>query len=78
MNREFCFPRTNKALADSLDRAVDPQDAMVNRLLRMMTTQAMPQALYFSTGAQSQDQFYHYGTVLLLRIYFLFRKRAGF
>ncbi|XP_034471257.1 DIS3-like exonuclease 1 isoform X1 [Hippoglossus hippoglossus] len=56
--------RTNKALADSLDRAVDPQDPLVNRLLRMMTTQAMSEALYFSTGAQSVDQFYHYGLAL--------------
>ncbi|XP_029354236.1 DIS3-like exonuclease 1 [Echeneis naucrates] len=55
---------TNKALADSLDRAVDPEDPLVNRLLRMMTTQAMSQALYFSTGAQSPDPFYHYGLAL--------------
>ncbi|MED6257595.1 DIS3 mitotic control [Ataeniobius toweri] len=56
--------RTNKALADSLDRAVDPQDPLVNRLLRMMATQAMSQAVYFSTGAQPEDQFYHYGLAL--------------
>uniref|UniRef100_A0A3B3DPL0 DIS3-like exonuclease 1 n=1 Tax=Oryzias melastigma TaxID=30732 RepID=A0A3B3DPL0_ORYME len=56
--------RTNKALADSLDRAADPQDPMVNRLLRMMATRAMSQALYFSTGSQPQDQFYHYGLAL--------------
>ncbi|KAF0022328.1 hypothetical protein F2P81_025434 [Scophthalmus maximus] len=56
--------RTNKALADSLDRAADPQDPLVNRLLRMMTTQAMSEALYCSTGAQSLDQFYHYGLAL--------------
>ncbi|KAM7015861.1 DIS3-like exonuclease 1 [Tautogolabrus adspersus] len=56
--------RTNKALADSLDRAVDPQDPLVNRLLRMMATTAMSQALYFSTGLLSQDQFYHYGLAL--------------
>ncbi|XP_040898622.1 DIS3-like exonuclease 1 isoform X2 [Toxotes jaculatrix] len=55
---------SNKALADSLDQAVDPQDPLVNRLLRMMTTQAMPQALYFSTGAQPLDQYYHYGLAL--------------
>ncbi|KAG7468253.1 hypothetical protein MATL_G00140980 [Megalops atlanticus] len=56
--------RSNKALADSLDRAVDPQDPLVNRLLRMMATQAMSNALYFSTGACSQDQFNHYGLAL--------------
>ncbi|KAF7648914.1 hypothetical protein LDENG_00150350 [Lucifuga dentata] len=56
--------RSNKALADSLDRAVDPEDPLVNRLLRMMATQAMSQALYFSTGAFPQDQYYHYGLAL--------------
>ncbi|KAG7242762.1 hypothetical protein INR49_020137 [Caranx melampygus] len=55
---------SNKALADSLDQAVDAQDPLVNRLLRMMTTQAMSEALYFSTGAESQDQYYHYGLAL--------------
>lgn len=55
---------TNKALADSLDRAVDPQDPLVNRLLRMMATTAMSQAQYFSTGLHSQDQCYHYGLAL--------------
>ncbi|XP_030581044.1 DIS3-like exonuclease 1 isoform X1 [Archocentrus centrarchus] len=56
--------RTNKTLANSLDRAVDPQDPLVNRLLRMMATVAMSQALYFSTGTQPQDQYYHYGLAL--------------
>lgn len=54
-------------MAESLDRAEDPEDPLVNRLLRMMATSAMSQAVYFATGAQSQDQyqsksqFYHYG-----------------
>ncbi|XP_076744859.1 DIS3-like exonuclease 1 [Maylandia zebra] len=56
--------RSNKALAASLDRAVDPQDPLVNRLFRMMATTAMSQALYFSTGAHPQDQYYHYGLAL--------------
>ncbi|KAM9825589.1 DIS3-like exonuclease 1 isoform X1 [Syngnathus typhle] len=56
--------RSNKALADSLDKAVDPQDSLLNRLLRMMATQAMSQAMYFSTGAIPQDQYYHYGLAL--------------
>lgn len=57
----FVF-RSNKALADSLDQAVDPKDPLVNRLLRMMATQAMSNAVYFSTGACPEDQYYHYGT----------------
>ncbi|XP_030620937.1 DIS3-like exonuclease 1 [Chanos chanos] len=56
--------RSNKALADSLDRAVDPRDPEVNRLLRMMATQAMSNALYFSTGSCSEEQYYHYGLAL--------------
>ncbi|CAK6981761.1 DIS3-like exonuclease 1 [Scomber scombrus] len=55
---------SNKALADSLDAAVDPQDPQVNRMLRMLATHAMSQALYFSTGALTQDCFYHYGLAL--------------
>uniref|UniRef100_A0A1A8J1S1 DIS3-like exonuclease 1 n=1 Tax=Nothobranchius kuhntae TaxID=321403 RepID=A0A1A8J1S1_NOTKU len=55
---------TNKALADSLNRAVDPRDPLVNRLLRMMATQAMSQAVYFSTGSEPEDQFFHYGLAL--------------
>lgn len=57
----FVF-RSNKSLADSLDQAVDPKDPLVNRLLRMMATQAMSNAEYFSTGACPEDQYYHYGT----------------
>ncbi|XP_077418863.1 DIS3-like exonuclease 1 isoform X2 [Vanacampus margaritifer] len=65
MSRGFTIDtRSNKALADSLDQAVDPQDPLLNRLLRMMATQAMSQAMYFSTGAISQDQYYHYGLAL--------------
>ncbi|XP_066557335.1 DIS3-like exonuclease 1 [Amia ocellicauda] len=56
--------RSNKALAVSLDRAVDPSDPLVNRLLRMMATQAMSNALYFSTGSCPEEQYYHYGLAL--------------
>ncbi|XP_051561526.1 DIS3-like exonuclease 1 isoform X2 [Myxocyprinus asiaticus] len=56
--------RSNRALADSLERSVDPQDPLVNRLLRMMATQAMSNALYFSTGACAEEQYYHYGLAL--------------
>ncbi|KAG8440779.1 hypothetical protein GDO86_006494 [Hymenochirus boettgeri] len=56
--------RSNKALADSLDQANDPSDPLVNRLLRMMATQAMSNAQYFSTGSCREDEFYHYGLAL--------------
>ncbi|XP_019389391.1 PREDICTED: DIS3-like exonuclease 1 [Crocodylus porosus] len=55
---------SNKALADSLDRANDPLDPIVNKLLRSMATQAMSNALYFSTGSCSEEEFHHYGLAL--------------
>ncbi|XP_007420775.1 DIS3-like exonuclease 1 [Python bivittatus] len=56
--------RSNKALADSLDRAVDPFDPLVNQLLRSMVTQAMSNAVYFSTGSCPEEEFFHYGLAL--------------
>ncbi|XP_040270225.1 DIS3-like exonuclease 1 isoform X1 [Bufo bufo] len=56
--------RTNKTLADSLEKANDPSDPLVNRLLRAMATQAMSNAQYFSTGSCTEDEFYHYGLAL--------------
>ncbi|KAJ7311275.1 hypothetical protein JRQ81_006890 [Phrynocephalus forsythii] len=56
--------RSNKALADSLDKAVDPSDPLVNKLLRSMATQAMSNALYFSTGSCPEEEFSHYGLAL--------------
>ncbi|XP_055982896.1 DIS3-like exonuclease 1 [Sorex fumeus] len=61
----FCIDtRSNKTLADSLDNANDPDDPIVNRLLRSMATQAMSNALYFSTGSCAEDEFHHYGLAL--------------
>ncbi|XP_063781647.1 DIS3-like exonuclease 1 isoform X2 [Pseudophryne corroboree] len=56
--------RSNKSLADSLDKAIDPSDPLVNRMLRAMATQAMSNAQYFSTGSYTEDEFYHYGLAL--------------
>ncbi|KAM9311270.1 DIS3-like exonuclease 1 [Gastrophryne carolinensis] len=56
--------RSNKSLADSLDKANDPSDPLVNRMLRAMATQAMSNAQYFSTGSYSEEEFYHYGLAL--------------
>lgn len=47
---------------------MDPHDPLVNRLLRMMATHAMSQALYFSTGSQPQDQYYHYGKLKVIHL----------
>ncbi|XP_030044699.1 DIS3-like exonuclease 1 [Microcaecilia unicolor] len=56
--------RSNKALADSLDKANDPADPLVNKLLRSMATQAMSNAQYFSSGSCPEEEFYHYGLAL--------------
>lgn len=53
-------------MAESLDRANDPSDPIVNKLLRSMATHAMSNALYFSTGSCPEEQFHHYGTWSLL------------
>ncbi|XP_059228306.1 DIS3-like exonuclease 1 isoform X3 [Mustela nigripes] len=60
----FIDTRSNKTLADSLDNANDPNDPIVNRLLRSMATQAMSNALYFSTGSCAEEEFHHYGLAL--------------
>ncbi|KAK3604725.1 hypothetical protein CHS0354_018965 [Potamilus streckersoni] len=62
--------KSNKDLAESLDKCVDPQDPVVNKLLRMLATQAMTNAEYFSTGSLSRDQFFHYGLALDLYTHF--------
>ncbi|KAM6304566.1 DIS3-like exonuclease 1 [Podargus strigoides] len=56
--------RSNKALAESLDKANDPLDPIVNKLLRSMATHAMSNALYFSTGSCPEEEFHHYGLAL--------------
>lgn len=60
----FIDTRSNKTLADSLDSANDPKDPLVNKLLRSMATQAMSNALYFSTGSCAEEEFHHYGLAL--------------
>lgn len=54
-------PSTSKALAASLDAAVVPEDPYFNRLVRIMTTRCMLQAVYFAGGTVTEDAFWHYG-----------------
>ncbi|XP_072040262.1 exosome complex exonuclease RRP44-like [Amphiura filiformis] len=49
------------ALATSLDKAVLEGEPYFNRLLRMMTTRCMTQALYFSCGTLPEEEYLHYG-----------------
>ena len=55
---------SNKVLAESLDRCNDNNDPNVNLLLRTLATQAMEQAVYFSTGEKTTGEWEHYGLAL--------------
>jgi len=39
-----------QALAESLDAAVRPEDRYFNKLVRILSTRCMTQALYFCSG----------------------------
>ncbi|KAG6387681.1 hypothetical protein SASPL_152873 [Salvia splendens] len=51
---------SSKALADSLDRAVG-DDPFFNKLIRILATRCMSQAVYFCSGDLSPPEVYHYG-----------------
>ncbi|KAL6524421.1 Exosome complex exonuclease RRP44 A [Orobanche hederae] len=53
---------SSKAMADSLDRAVIMgDDPFFNKLIRILATRCMSQAVYFCSGDLSPPEFYHYG-----------------
>ncbi|ORX84255.1 RNB-domain-containing protein [Anaeromyces robustus] len=52
---------SSKELADSLDQAVLPDQPYFNKLIRIMTTRCMMQAVYFSSGTVSEKDYWHYG-----------------
>ncbi|MCP9263660.1 Exosome complex exonuclease RRP44 [Dirofilaria immitis] len=52
---------SGKALSESLDKAVDPNNAMLNTLFRMLTTRCMTQAVYFSSGSLPTEHYVHFG-----------------
>lgn len=45
----------NRVLSESLNDCQDPNDPMVNYLLRSLATYAMVQAVYFSTGEKNAN-----------------------
>ncbi|XP_007046470.2 PREDICTED: exosome complex exonuclease RRP44 homolog A [Theobroma cacao] len=51
---------SSKALADSLDRAVG-DDPYFNKLIRILATRCMTQAVYFCNGDLSPPEYHHYG-----------------
>jgi exosome complex exonuclease DIS3/RRP44 len=52
---------TSKELADSLDLAVLDGSPYFNKLLRIMATRCMSQAVYFCSGELSEAEYRHYG-----------------
>ncbi len=61
---------TSKALAESLDRAVRPEDPYFNKLIRIMATRCMTQARYFGSGDVARPEYYHYGLAAPLYTHF--------
>ncbi|KAH3641899.1 hypothetical protein KXW27_003897 [Aspergillus fumigatus] len=52
---------SSRALADSLDRCVDPENPFFNTLVRILATRCMTSAEYFCAGAHAESEFRHYG-----------------
>lgn len=61
---------SNKALAESLEKAVVPENPYFNVMLRMVATRCMAQALYFSSGVLPQTDYYHYGLAVPIYTHF--------
>jgi exosome complex exonuclease DIS3/RRP44 len=53
-------PSTSRSLSTTLDLAVT-EDPYFNKLIRIMTTRCMMQAVYFSSGSMGKQDFWHYG-----------------
>ncbi|KAG0461085.1 hypothetical protein HPP92_021382 [Vanilla planifolia] len=60
---------SSKALADSLDCAVG-DDPYFNKLIRILATRCMTQAVYFCSGDLTSSEFHHYGLAAPLYTHF--------
>ncbi|CAJ2635945.1 unnamed protein product [Trifolium pratense] len=60
---------SSKALADSLDLAVG-EDPYFNKLIRILATRCMSQAVYFCSGDLSSPEYHHYGLATPLYTHF--------
>jgi exosome complex exonuclease DIS3/RRP44 len=52
---------SSKAVADSLDKCLDPVEPYFNTMVRILATRCMMSAEYFCAGTQSYPEFKHYG-----------------
>ena len=55
---------SSSALANSLDKCVDPNDPYFNTLVRIKATRCMLAAEYFCSGSLSFSEFRHYGLAM--------------
>ncbi|KAL9672529.1 hypothetical protein QQ045_028780 [Rhodiola kirilowii] len=60
---------SSKALADSLDHAVG-DDPYFNKLIRILATRCMTQAVYFCSGDLTPPEYHHYGLAAPLYTHF--------
>lgn len=60
---------SSKTLADSLDAAVG-SDPYFNKLIRILATRCMTQAVYFCSGELSPPEYHHYGLSAALYTHF--------
>ncbi|ERS95132.1 hypothetical protein HMPREF1624_08342 [Sporothrix schenckii ATCC 58251] len=61
-NEDFSLSvESSKALAESLDACVDPEEPFFNTLIRILATRCMTAAEYFTAGALAYPEFRHYG-----------------
>uniref|UniRef100_A0A1I8ATB4 Protein DIS3 homolog n=1 Tax=Steinernema glaseri TaxID=37863 RepID=A0A1I8ATB4_9BILA len=61
---------SGKAIAESLNKAVDPKNPMVNTLMRMLAVRCMTQAVYFAAGTVNKSQYLHFGLAAPLYTHF--------
>eukprot|EP00891_Asterochloris_glomerata_P009424 jgi/Astpho2/9424/Aster-01685 len=61
---------SSKALAASLDLAVRPTDPYFNKLVRIMATRCMTQAVYVGSGELAPPEYLHYGLAAPLYTHF--------
>ena len=63
-------PSTSKTLAASLDEATRADDPYFNKLIRIMATRCMTQAVYLNSGEMSVPEYFHYGLAAPLYTHF--------
>ena len=61
---------TSSSLGASLDMALRESDPYFNKLMRIMATRCMTQAVYFASGELSLPEYTHYGLAAPLYTHF--------